>query len=366
MAVRKRLWTAADGIEKQAWLVEYRDGAGKRKFKQFRLKKEAETFELKAKTEVAAGIHTADSDSITIGQSADLWLESVKALDREPTTYAAYEQHVRLHIVPKCGAQKLSQLTAPMVRSILDEWLAGLSRPMAVRVLRSLKAILTNAQQLGLVAQNVALAVKIPKTARPKAKVIIPTKKALRAVLEAADGHQDRMAKALVYLALFSGMRASELRGLPWAALDLKKGSVDVRQRADARGEIGPPKSKAGFRRIPLPSGAVTALKEWKLACPTHSLDLVFPSEQGKVLSHGVMTKNVVGPLMEKGQQFGMHGFRHAAASLWIERGLNPKRVQYLMGHGSIQVTFDTYGHLFKTEDNDANAMEAALFSDAT
>ena len=60
---------------------------------------------------------------------------------------------------------------------------------------------------------------------------------------------------------------------------------------------------------------------------------------------------------------------RHAAASLWIEHGLNGKRVQTLMGHSSIQVTFDTYGHLFdqaQKDADDAAAIERALFADAT
>ena len=67
--------------------------------------------------------------------------------------------------------------------------------------------------------------------------------------------------------------------------------------------------------------------------------------------------------------KYTAHIFRHAAASLWIERGLNPKRVQTLVGHGSIQLTFDTYGHLFEQferDASDANAIERAIFSDAT
>ena len=62
---------------------------------------------------------------------------------------------------------------------------------------------------------------------------------------------------------------------------------------------------------------------------------------------------------------YSLHPFRHATASMWIEQGLNPKRVQYLMGHSSIQVTFDTYGHLFAHAGRgaaDADAIERALF----
>ena len=55
--------------------------------------------------------------------------------------------------------------------------------------------------------------------------------------------------------------------------------------------------------------------------------------------------------------KFGIHALRHAAASLFIEQGFMPKRVQTIMGHSSIQMTFDTYGHLFPTPEEDHEAM---------
>ena len=375
MAIRKRQWTAPDGTAKQAWLVDYRDQAGKRRFKQFSRKKDADAYELTAKGEVRQGIHTADSDSVSVARAADLWLAKVRGDGRETTTTDAYEQQVRLHIVPRCGATKLSQLTAPGVRSIVDDWLGELSRAMAVRCLRTLKAILTYAQERGLVAQNVALAVKIEKQPRPKGKVKPPSKVDLRAILKASDASTDTKARAMVELAIFTGLRASELRGLAWRSIDLKKAVLNVEQRADAKGVIGAPKSVAGLRRIALPPRVVKVLREWKLACPAHDLNLVFPSVKGKPLSHHILMKDVVGPIQiaakvstggdDPAPRYGMHAFRHAAASLWIEQGLNPKRIQALMGHSSIQVTFDTYGHLFDNSDQDAQeaaAIEAALF----
>ncbi|TMK06389.1 MAG: hypothetical protein E6G72_16915 [Alphaproteobacteria bacterium] len=64
-------------------------------------------------------------------------------------------------------------------------------------------------------------------------------------------------------------------------------------------------------------------------------------------------------PIMERvlRPKYGMHGFRHAAASLFIEEGFSPKRVQDLMGHSTIQMTFDTYGHLFPAPADDQVAM---------
>lgn len=378
--IRKRTWQSRSGA-KTAWFVDYRDAAGNRRGKQFDRKKEAEAWAVTAINEVRQGTHTPDSTSVTVAQAADQWLDSVRASDREPTTIAAYDQHVRLHIVPVCGRIKLSQLTAPKVRKFLDGWLSNLSRPMATRVFRSFKAILTEAQARGLVAQNVALAVKVPNAPRRGNKVIIPSKAELRAILAAAASSENLMARAMVELIIYTGLRASEVRGLAWRSVDLGNGKVRVDSRADARGGHGAPKSVAGVRVVPIPAVLVATLREWKLACPHHADNLVFPSPKGRVLSHGVMGKNYLKPILiaagvtkpgkdededEAAAKYTAHVFRHAAASLWIEQGLNPKRVQTLVGHSSIQVTFDTYGHLFEERDreaSDANAIQRALFA---
>ncbi len=369
MAIHKRTWTLPDGSKKSAWRVAYRDQTGSRRTKQFAKKKAAEDWLNNATHEVKHGVHTPDSTSITVSAAAENWLKAVEANKREPTTIAAYGQHVRLHIVPKCGSRKLSQLTAPEVKRLLDDWLLHLSRPMAVRVLRSLKAILAEAQASGQVAQNVALAIKPRKVTRERGKAVPPPKTALRAILKAAEASDDMKGRTALEVVIFTGLRASELRGLSWPSVDLNHGRVTVEQRADAGGIIGPPKSEAGRRTIALPARVVTQLKAWKLACKPSGLDLVFPSENGKPISHRVLMVNHVAPIIiaAKSGTFGLHAFRHAAASLWIEQGLNPKRVQTLMGHSSIQVTFDTYGHLFEQlqkDADDAAAIERALFAE--
>lgn len=379
-AIRKRDWKTPSGDKRTAWVVDYRDAAGERRSRQFPRKKEADAWAVNALAEVQRGVHTPDSISITVAKAAELWLDSVRASDRESTTIASYDQHIRLHIVPKCGAQKLSQLTAPKVRTLLDGWVSDLSRAMATRVFRSFKAILTDAQARGLVAQNVALAVKVPNAPRTKAQATPPSKAEIRAILKAASASDDLMGRTLVELVIFTGMRASELRGLSWSAVDIKKSIVRVEQRADVKGVLGAPKSVSGFRAIPIPDRMASTLREWKLACPFHPRDLVFPSQKGRVLSHGVMAKNHLKPILmaagvtkpgngedAKVAKYTAHVFRHAAASLWIDQRLNPKRVQTLVGHGSIQVTFDVYGHLFEQADSgaaDALAIERALFAE--
>ena len=102
-------------------------------------------------------------------------------------------------------------------------------------------------------------------------------------------------------------------------------------------------------------------LKEWKLGCPRGDLDLVFPNTLGRVEALTNITQRAWHPLQreaglvdESGEPlFNFHALRHFAASLWIELGFSPKRLQTLLGHSSIQMTFDRYGHLFPSAEDD-------------
>jgi hypothetical protein len=92
MSVRKRLWQTAAGEERQAWLCDYTGQSGKRHVKTFARKKDADAFIAEAKVEVREGVHTADSDSVTIRDAADLWLTTGAARRLERATLAAYER----------------------------------------------------------------------------------------------------------------------------------------------------------------------------------------------------------------------------------------------------------------------------------
>jgi integrase len=380
MSIRKREWRTPAGELRTAWLVDYRDQAGTRRAKQFDRKRDADQFLLGAKVEVGKGTHTADSQSITVEKAGDRWLARARREGLEQTTIDAYDQHLRLHIVPFLGARKLNQLTRPAIEEFRDTLLdKGRSKPMAKRVLADLAAILKESERLGYVAQNVARGVTVKRSGREKPKVVPPTKDQIRKLIAAAEaGEHDHPADLpMLLILLFAGLRASELRGLPWRNVDLKAGTVTVDQRADRKNIIGPPKSASGFRTISLPPSAITALKRWKLRCPASALGLVFPSEAGTPIFHANVVlrfqeplqiraglcrpklkdgKPVLGKDGEAIQEglFGLHDLRHACASLWIEQRVQPKRVQTWMGHHSIQVTYDTYGHLFDALEDDA------------
>ncbi|TAW23101.1 site-specific integrase [Rhizobium ruizarguesonis] len=367
--VRKRLLPSG----KQVWQADYRDGAGKRRSKQFTLKKEADAFLVSARGEVAKGVHVAESASITVEAAAKAWIKRAESQGLERSTIASYQQHVDLHIVPRIGATKLSKMTVPNVHDFADELGRDLSRAMVKKVLGSLSGIFTEALRTGKAAQNPVAAVKIKTSKRDAARAEMPTKAELRAILNATPEKH----KPFIWTAAFTGLRASELRGLPWSDVDLDGKILHVRQRADPYNVIGKPKSEAGTRDVPLAPSVVATLKTWKEKCPKGDLDLVFPNGAGNVESHANLLNRVFWPIqvaacvsvktdkVEKDGQpvmdakYSLHALRHAAAALWIEQNATPKRIQMLMGHSSIQMTYDTYGYLFDAREDDQAAITA-------
>lgn len=362
------------------WLADYVDGAGQRRAKQFKKRKDADEFLVKARRDVQLGVHVPDSASITVKEAAKLWLIKCEEIGLERSTLKAYAEHVKLHIVPLIGAKKLSQVTTPVVHAFADELAKDRSPAMVKRVVKSLGSIFTEARRRGLAMTNPVSDAKVKVNDKRKSKrPVIPTKAEMKAILATAQGKH----RALIVTALFSGLRASELRGLRWNCVDLKRSIISVRERIDAWGEVGAPKSEAGERDVPLAPMAVNALKQQRLAVANGPDGLVFPSDEGTPLNHQNIVKRIWNPLQvrcnitkpardkkgilkldENGNalltgKYNFHALRHAAASLFIEQKLSPKRVQTLMGHSSITVTFDTYGHLFADEEADQSAVAA-------
>ena len=360
MAIRKRTWTSG-GSEKTAWVVDYKDAQGKRRLKTFKTKKGADSWATTALFQVKEGTHTPESASITVSEAAENWIRRVELDGRERSTIAQYEQHVREHINPLIGNVKLSKLSAPAIEDIRDRLLEKLSRPMAKKVLGSIKAILKDAHRRGHVAQNNAAGVTITMDKRHKRKIKvgrdIPSEDDVAKIVGEARGRW----RPLIVTAIFTGLRASELRGLPWDNVDFDEQVIHVRQRADRWNQIGSPKSHAGERDIPMAPMVVSTLKEWKLACPNGYLNLVFPNGAGNVealaniFRRGFAPTQVRAGIVDKDgkPRYGMHALRHFCASWLIKQGFSPKRLQTILGHSSIQMTFDVYGHLLPSAEDD-------------
>ena len=147
-----------------------------------------------------------------------------------------------------------------------------------------------------------------------------------------------------------------------------------MRQRADRYRVIGRPKSETSERSVPLPPMVVHILRAHRLACPKGKLDLVFPNDAGNVYDHASIIQRGLVPLMVKAgivdargaaRYTGLHSLRHFYASWCINRRVDGglelplKVVQARLGHASIQMTADTYGHLFPSGDDGAEMAAA-------
>lgn len=408
MSVRKRSWTTPKGAEKTAWVVDYVDTKGKRRLKTFERKKEADAFAATAHVEVREGTHVADSASATVAIAGKLWIASSTAAGLERTTIVSYQSHLDLHICPFIGQAKISALSVPAVRAFEDELRqAGRSTAMIRKVLVSLGSLLADAQERGLVGRNVVREIRGRRAGgerrqerRQKGKlkigVDIPTREEVKALVAVLSGRW----RPLLLTAIFTGLRASELRGLHWSDVDLERRELRVHRRADRFKAIGRPKSESSERTVPAPPIVINALREWKVACPRLETDrrdpqgnpvsvhdLVFPNGAGRVEQLNNIVRRGLHPALlaagitvetdevdKDGQPVvapkytGFHALRHFYASWCINRkedgglGLPAKVVQERLGHATIAMTMDVYGHLFPRGDD---AAELAAAEDA-
>src|SRR5215471_4132262 len=164
MSVRKRTWKTNTGEARSAFVVDYTDQLGERHLETFKRKRDAETRHAQVAVNVRAGIHTADSRSITVTEAGQLWLKSREAAGIERSTLDGYRQHLDLHITPLIGATKLSAMTVPFVRAFEDRLRQDRSAHTTRTVMVSLSCILAEAQERGLVAQNVARGLRSRRT----------------------------------------------------------------------------------------------------------------------------------------------------------------------------------------------------------
>jgi integrase len=328
-------------------------------------------FEASVKVDVAKGVHVPPSKSPTISEAGALWLERVEANGREPTTLNAYRQHLRQHILPRVGHMKLAELTTPAVEAFATALVKALSKAMARKVLGSLKMLLKEAVRHGLAPYNAASPTQIESDKRSKrrlkAGVDFPTQQEVGRIIQAAP---EGKVRTMLMVAAFTGLRGSELRGLRWTDVSLEKGIITIEQRADRFGTIGAPKSESGHRSIPIGPILVNTLRTLKVKStgkfvfgtstdrPTDHSDIVHLFHRAQVAAGVVDDAGKV-------RYLGLHKLRHFAASLMLHdrghggQGLRLQEAQAQLGHKTLAMTADTYGHLLPTND-DGSALAAS------
>jgi integrase len=295
----------------------------------------------------------------TVGRHTTLWLDAVRPTVR-PRTWTSYEGYVRLHLAP-IAQVSLAALTPNDVRALIKDRLAAGCAPSTVaHTLTILRMALKQAVRDGIIVRNVALLVDAPKVTRSEIR-ILTTAEAFRLL------DLDTPLAPLWTVLLGTGLRLGESLGLRFSDIDLTTGNLTVRvalgpvprhARPDApkwtrtglRLRLAEPKSDAGRRTIALPGfveRAVQVQRDRQESLPRNILGLVFTTPRGTPLDARNVSRAFAADCQTAGlASMRLHDLRHCAASMMLGQGSTLDDVKRVLGHSSIALTSDTYGHL--------------------
>lgn len=329
---------------------------------------EARSWRVDAMAQIARGTLSGDRGR-TLKEAADDYVAQAKAgtiLNRGGQTYKpgvvrGLEQSFRLRIVPTLGAgTKIGDIRRSDVQRAVDRWRGEHLSPSAVRnTLNALRALCRHAERRGEIHGNPCIGIDLPRVRGTRDRVASPSE-GLRLVmaLETAD-------RAIYATALFAGLRLGELRALRWQDVDLERRVINVRRSWDPREGAVAPKSDAGVRTVPIvkPLGVVLAVHRRSCEWADDPDGLALGRTSSRPFSDtGVRGRAVRRWEAAKLTPIGLHESRHTAASWFIAAGVNLKAVSTILGHSSITITLDRYGHLLPgAEAEAADLVEAYL-----
>ncbi len=294
---------------------------------------------------------------MTLAAYIDRWAATtLAASDRKQTTKRLYAGLARTHLSPApMGTHGLDKLKPSHVDAlILRLRAAGKSTSTIRQVYTVLRAVLDGAVRDQLVGRNVASAVKRPKVETTEARHLAPAD--VRRLLDAAEG--SRYHSLLVLLA-GTGLRRGEALALKWSDVDLDAGTVRVRGTLSRVGGdlvVTKPKTEKSLRTVPIPASVRTMLKQHRrdqlhervrAANVWTETGYVFTTETGQPCDPRNALRALTGAAERAGlKAIGLHTIRHSYATVMLEAGTPLKVVSELLGHNSISVTGDIYGHV--------------------
>jgi integrase len=320
------------------------------------------------------------SEIITVEQAIERWIEICKKEgrgERDPVSDGTLEHYkwrsraMEAYSWP-CALHELQERDIIEFRSWLKR---TYTKDKAQKVLSSFHSVLIEMQSRGLISHDPAEAVSIGIESRYREPVQIPTLEELQHILKTADKlANDKNAdiaraweryRAMVYLAADSGMRPQEYLALPLSGLAAR--GINVTQALDTSNEIGPPKTKAGRRYIPVGAESLDMARSY--AKKAESETFVFPARQsGGYQRYNNFLRRGWHVLMEEAglveevregkktilvKKYTPYALRHFFASMLIEQNKSAKYIQNVMGHEDIKMTFDVYGHLIRRKETD-------------
>jgi integrase len=277
----------------------------------------------------------------------------------KPSVVRSYQGSLRRYVLPELGQVRLSDLTRNHLQDLVDSLLAEDFNASTVRnAVMPLRVIYRRSIQRGDVAINPTHDLNMPAVRGGRDRIAPPRE---AAALIAALPTELR---AVWSTAFYGGLRKGELRALRWENVNLADGLLRVEAGWDTKEGLILPKSRSGQRRVPIPAGLRDVLTEHRMT--TWQDGYVFGRGPEKVFGATSLTDRADRAWRDAGlDRLTLHEARHTYASLMIEAGVNPKALCQFMGHSSIQVTLDRYGHLFPGAESEAASRLDALLANA-
>jgi integrase len=334
-----------------SWDVRWRDPAGQQRKKAFHRRADAERFLATITADVIRGDYVNPNDPTTFREYAEGWRE---AQVHRPTTRAHVETNLRRHAYPRFGDRRLSTIRP----SEIQAWVTALTRslsPATVQVIHGIvAAIFKAAMRDRLVNSSPCEGTKLPKRLPVE---VMPLSTATVQALAAAVPERYR---ALVILGAGTGLRQGECFGLDDEHLDFNRHTLRVEQQLVLlpyrEPFLGPPKTSASHRTVPLPDVIEDALQHHLERFPVQHPDrLVFTDDGGQALRRTRFSREIWRPAVAAvgaRRGTGFHDLRHFYASLLIRHGESVKTVQRRLGHATAAETLDTYAHLWPDSDD--------------
>lgn len=340
-------------------------GTGKQMQRSFTGKTQKEVREKMqaAAVEVNQGTYTAPQ-RMTVGQWLDMWASDYLGAVK-PATVSSYKSQIKNHIKPALGAVRLSELHAHTVQRCING-LEGYTPATVRQAYKVLHNALEKAVELDYIPRNPAAKCTLPRMEQKEIKPFDDEQTA--ALLQVVKGGR---LEYIVNVALFTGLRMSELLGLTWDAVDFNKGAITINKQL-ARPEhrkaglfISPKNGKA--RTITPAASVFTALKAQRRkqmesqlrAGPMwdNAYNLIFTNETGGPLCQHSVTDWFTAAAASAGLEGArFHDCRHTYAVNAIRAGDNIKAIQGNLGHATAAFTLDRYAHFTEQLQRDSAA----------
>jgi integrase len=340
------------------WQVRWKTPERQSRKKNFPTKPEADRFANSVEHRKTTGEYVDPaSGRIDFEAWARRWLATTVGLRQ--STRVRDEEYLERYLLPTFGPTHLADIDYLSV----SHWVAsltarGLAPATVDKAYQILAKIMRTAVQARRIAASPCQGVELPRVERVEMRFLSPDE-----VATLADA-MDRRYSAAVLLGAYGGLRAGELFGLRANRVDLMRRTVDVAEIVtEVRGSLvfGPPKTRAGRRRVPIPALVAEALGE-HLGGGGPRDRWVFPAPDGGTVRLASWRRRFWLPATHAAALDGLriHDLRHTAVSLWLAAGADPVVVARRAGHSSTVTVMDRYGHAsVERQDHLTDALDA-------